>query len=71
MSGIIFPIILAVGAVILALAADRGLRRGAARFYTLERECMLLRAGIGLLGSMVLFLGAIGLLIYGNQQLIS
>ena len=70
MSGLIFPIILAVGAVILALAAYRGLRRGAARFYTLERESMLRRAGIGLLGSIVLFLGAIGLLIYGNQQLI-
>jgi hypothetical protein len=69
MTGIIFPIILAVGALILALSAYRGLRRGAARFYTLERETMLRRAGLALLGSIVLFLGAMSLLIYSYQQL--
>lgn len=69
MTGLIFPIILAVGALILALSAYRGIRRGAARFYTLERETMLRRAGFALLGSIVLFLGAMSLLIYSYQQL--
>jgi len=69
MTAIIFPIILAVGALILALSAYRGLRRGAARFYTLERESMLRRAGMALLGSIVLFLGSLSLLIYSYQQL--
>ncbi|GMQ78035.1 MAG: hypothetical protein BMS9Abin02_0531 [Anaerolineae bacterium] len=71
MTGIIFPIILAVGALILALSAYRGIRRGAARFYTLERETMLRRAGFALLGSIVLFLGAMSLLVYSYQQLVS
>jgi hypothetical protein len=69
MSGITIPIILAIGAVIAALSAYRGIRRGAARFYTLERESMLRRASFTLLGSMLLFLAAIGLLVYGQQQL--
>jgi hypothetical protein len=69
MTGIIIPIILAVSALILALSAYRGLRRGAARFYTLERESMLRRAGLALLGSIVLFLSAMSLLIYSYQQL--
>jgi hypothetical protein len=71
MSGYIIPAIMALAGLILALAAYRGLRRGAARFYTLERESMLQRAGFLLLGSVVLFLGAIGLLIYSNQQLVN
>ena len=62
---------MALAGLLLALAAYRGLRRGAARFYTLERESMLQRAGFLLLGSVVLFVGAIGLLIYSNQQLVA
>jgi hypothetical protein len=69
MSGITIPIILAIGAVIAALSAYRGIRRGAARFYTLERETMLRRASFTLLGSMLLFLAAVALLVYGQQQL--
>jgi hypothetical protein len=69
MTGITIPIILTVIALITALSAYRGIRRGAARFYTLERESMLRRAGFTLLGSVFLFLAAIALLIYGQQQL--
>ena len=71
MSAYIIPVIMAIAGLLLALAAYRGLRRGAARFYTLERESMLQRAGFLLLGSIVLFLGSIGLLIYSNQQMVA
>ena len=70
MSGITIPIILTIAAVIVALSAYRGVRRGAARFYTLERESMLRRASFTLLGSILLFLAAIALLVYGQQQLV-
>jgi hypothetical protein len=70
MSGITIPVILTVVAVIVALAAYRGIRRGGARFYTLERETMLRRASFTLIGSVVLFLAAIGLLVYNYQQTI-
>ena len=69
MTGITIPIILTIVALITALSAYRGIRRGGARFYTLERESMLRRAGFTLLGSIFLFLAAIALLIYGQQQL--
>jgi hypothetical protein len=69
MTGITIPIILAVVALITALSAYRGIRRGAARFYTLERESMLRRASFTLLGSIFLFLAAIALLVYSYQQL--
>lgn len=68
MSGITIPVILTVVAVIAALFAYQGIRRGGARFYTLERESMLRRASFTLIGSMLLFLAAIVLLIYNFQQ---
>ena len=68
MSGITIPVILSVLAVIVAFAAYRGIRRGGARFYTLERETMLRRASFTLIGSVLLFVIAIGLLIYNYQQ---
>ncbi len=68
MSGLTIPIILTVAAIIVALSAYRGIRRGASRFYTLERESVLRRAGFTLIGSIVLFLAAIGLLGYGEWQ---
>jgi hypothetical protein len=68
MSGITIPIILTVIALIGALSAHRGIRRGGARFYTLERETMLRRASFTLIGSVILFLAAIGILIYNYQQ---
>lgn len=69
MSGITIPVILTIVAVIVAIAAYRGIRRGGARFYTLERETMLRRASFTLIGSVVLFLIAIGLMIYNYQQM--
>ena len=69
MTGITIPIILTVIALITALSAYRGIRRGAARFYTLERESMLRRASFTLLGSVLLFLAAIALLVYNYQHL--
>jgi hypothetical protein len=71
MSGLTIPIILSVAAVIAALMAYQGIRRGGARFYTLERESMLRRARFTLLGSMLLFLAAIALFIYNYDQLTS
>lgn len=68
MSGITLPIILTVAAVIAALFAFQGIRRGGARFYTLERETMLRRARYTLLGSMLLFLAANILLIYNYTE---
>ncbi len=52
----------------MAFASYRGIRRGGARFYTLEREALLRRASFSLLGSVMLLLAAIGLLVYQRQQ---
>lgn len=68
MSGTTFPIILAVAAAIAAIMAYQGIRRGGARFYTLEREAMLRRARFTLLGSLLLFLAAVVLLVYNYGQ---
>lgn len=68
MSGIFLPAVLAFGGLIAALITYRGIRRGGARFYTLEREAMLRRASLTLFISVALFLGAIGLLVYAQQQ---
>lgn len=62
------PLILAVLAFIAAIVTYRDVRRGGARFYTLEREAILRRAGFTLMASVLLFLGAIGLLLYERQQ---
>jgi hypothetical protein len=65
----LFPLIifLTIGGLVAALASYRGIRRGGARFYTLEREAMLRRAGYTLLSSMLLFMSAIGLLLLERQ----
>jgi hypothetical protein len=68
MSGVTIPIILTVAAIITAFTAYRGMRRGATRFYTLERESMLRRARFTMMGSVLLFLAAIGVLVYGEWQ---
>ena len=57
------PLALALGGVIAVLITYRGIRRGGARYYTLEREAMLRRATYTLFGSMVLFLAAVVFLI--------
>jgi hypothetical protein len=71
MTGTTLPIILTVLAVGAALVAFQGIRRGGARFYTLERESMLRRARYTLMGSMLLFLAAVILLIYSYQEMTS
>jgi|GEM_PF-1758715 len=68
MSGIFAPAALAVLGFIAAFIAYRDIRRGGARFYTLEREAILRRASFTLMASVLLFLGAIGLLVYERQQ---
>lgn len=68
MSEVFVPLVLALAGLITALAAYRGIRRGGARFYTLEREAILRRASLTLMGSVLLFLAAVGLLVYQYQQ---
>lgn len=63
----ILPFILTAIGLILAISTYQNIRRGGARFYTLEREAMLRRASVTL-GLMVLvFVGAVGVM-YMNQQ---
>jgi hypothetical protein len=62
------PLLLAIGGLIAAFMTYRGIRRGGARYYTLEREAMLRRAMVTLLVSVLLFLSSVGLLIYRDQQ---
>lgn len=69
MTNLTIPLIITVVALIAAFYAYRGIRRGGARFYTLEREAMLRRASFTLLASIFLFLGAVGLMIYNIQQM--
>lgn len=71
MTGIFIPILLVLGAIIAALATYRNIRRGGARFYTLEREIVLRRAALTLSISVLLFLVAFGLMFYQRQQLLS
>lgn len=68
MGEFLIPIAFAFAGLIAALMTYRGIRRGGARYYTLEREAMLRRASFTLLGSVVLFLLAIGSLIYQQRQ---
>lgn len=65
----LLPVIaLTILALIIAFATYRGIRRGAARFYTLEREAILRRASFYLVLAVVLFLGAIAYLLWERQQ---
>ncbi len=68
MNSIFLPTLLAIGGLITAFATYRGIRRGGARFYTLEREAILRRASFMLFISTLLFSGAVGLLLYDRQQ---
>jgi hypothetical protein len=65
---ITLPIAMAVIALVMALSAYRGIRRGGARFYTLEREAILRRASFSLIASVVLFVASVGVLVYERQQ---
>ncbi len=68
MGDFLIPLALAIAGLIAALVTYRGIRRGGARYYTLEREAMLRRASFTLFGAVALFLAAIGSLIYQQDQ---
>lgn len=60
MSALLIPIGLTFAGLLLAIATYQSIRRGGARFYTLEREAILRRAALTLLGSTLLFIAAVG-----------
>ncbi len=68
MNEILFPLVLAVAGLFAGFSAYRGIRRGGARFYTLEREAILRRASFSLAGAVLLFLASISLLVLDRQQ---
>lgn len=69
MTGIFLPILLLIGAVIATFFTYRNIRRGGARFYTLEREIVLRRALVMLVTAAVLYMAAFGLMYLQRQQL--
>ena len=69
MSALIVPIVLTFAGLLLAVATYQSIRRGGARFYTLEREAVLRRASLTLLGSTLLFIAAVGFM--ARQELLS
>lgn len=68
MSQLFLPLALAFVGLILAFATYRDIRRGGARFYTLEREAILRRASFTLMISVACFLGAVGFFAYTFQR---
>jgi hypothetical protein len=68
MGDFLIPLALALAGLAAAVMTYRGIRRGGARYYTLEREALLRRATFTLFGSVVLFIAAIGFLVYQQQQ---
>lgn len=70
MTGILLPLLLFAGAVVATFLTYRNIRRGGARFYTLEREIVLRRAMVTLVAASILYTGALGLLYMQRQQLI-
>ncbi len=70
MSGILFPLLLFAGAIVATFLTYRNIRRGGARFYTLEREIVLRRAMVTLVAASVLYTAALGLIYMQRQQLI-
>ena len=71
MAGLFIPIALTLAALITAVATYRGIKRGGARYYTLEREALLRRAMFTLFTTVVFFSGAVGWLVYERQQLVA
>lgn len=67
MTGTTLPIILAVVGIFAGLMAQRGIRRGGARYYALERDAMLRRASLTLMASIFFFVASVGWLVY-NQR---
>ena len=68
MNQLLLPLVLAFIGLILAFLTYRDIRRGGARFYTLEREEILRRASYTLIGSVLFFLGAVGFFAYTFQR---
>jgi hypothetical protein len=60
MRALVIPIVLTFAGLLLAIATYQSIRRGGARFYTLEREAILRRATFTLLGSTLLLIAAVG-----------
>ena len=71
MTGLFLPILLFVGALLATFMTYRNIRRGGARFYTLEREIILRRAAVTLVAAALLYTATLGLLYYQRQQLIT
>lgn len=69
MNSPLLPLIIIGLGVIIALNAYRGIQKGGSRFYALEREAMLRRAGFTLLAAVFFFMAGIGLLIFQNRNL--
>jgi len=61
------PIILTIIGLILAISTYQNIRRGGARFYTLEREAMLRRANVTLALAVLVFMGAVAVMILNSQ----
>ncbi len=70
MSGTTLPIILAILGAIAAISAYRGIGRGGARFYQLERDALLRRASFTLLAALVLFSTSVGLLVFQQSNMV-
>ena len=68
MRQLFLPLVLAFIGLALAFVTYRDIRRGGARFYTLEREAILRRASLTLIGSVAFFLLAVGFFAYTFQQ---
>jgi len=68
MRQLFLPLLLAFIGLVLAFVTYRDIRRGGARFYTLEREAILRRASLTLMGSVAFFLLAVGFFAYTFQQ---
>lgn len=64
MAGLSIPILLGIIGAVFAVAAYRSVQRGGARFYQLERDAILRRAGFYQLASLVTFAASVGLLVY-------
>ncbi len=67
MSAYIIPLGLAFLGLIMAFSTYRNIRRGGARFYTLEREAVLRRGMLYLAASVFFFMLSVGYLIYTDQ----
>ncbi len=71
MGGIFLPALLFFGALVATFFTYRNIRRGGARFYTLEREIVLRRATVTLVAAALLYTATLGLLYVQRQQLIA